>query len=162
MDGFEQILKVDPYNMQVLRQLATMYLGFQQLNKAVNMFEKVVEQDRQGPMAEVAGDQDSDVDEDDPLFIPAPNSIMRFRMTFDDILLLADLYMKSERFQEALSMIMECGLRIVEPASETSAPALFRHPDVPVDVKLKLFACSVHLEMDNSVEVRPEYLCSCS
>jgi tetratricopeptide (TPR) repeat protein len=154
MDGFEQILRVNPSNMVVLQQLASMYIGFHQFEKAVKLFENVIEQDKLGPIAEIAPDQDSDLDEDDdPLFIPAPDSIMRFRMRFEDILFLADLYLKSGRFQEAFDTIEECGLRIVDSSAQGNETTLFRHPDVPIEIKLKLFACCVHLELDYVVEV---------
>ncbi|KAI9094911.1 hypothetical protein DFS34DRAFT_627662 [Phlyctochytrium arcticum] len=123
IDDLKAILRIVPHNMPVVKQLCKIYVGLNDITKATVLFENALEEDSKNPLQTSAyqpeeGESDVDDDEETEENLDS-NTAPPTRMGYEELNMLAELYIEATEFEKALIAIKQGARRIQGRTSET-------------------------------------------
>ncbi|KAJ3022930.1 transcription factor TFIIIC subunit tfc4 [Thoreauomyces humboldtii] len=116
INDLKAILGIMPHHMQTVRELAKIYSELKDVDKATALFEGALRADAMDPISQARYDDEYPSDEDEEIVTDLAlgvASIAKTRVNFEDLNMLAELYLDDHRYEQALRSIKEGALRIL-------------------------------------------------
>ncbi|TPX48795.1 hypothetical protein SeMB42_g02468 [Synchytrium endobioticum] len=114
-EGFLAILKLVPHNPQVIRELEKLYRKMSLLNRAIDLYEDLIELDKVEPL-QTMPDEDAETTAELDL---GATVVVPCRMRYLDVNSLASLYVESGQYERGITVIKQCVRRMQGRANET-------------------------------------------
>ncbi|KAJ3039545.1 transcription factor TFIIIC subunit tfc4 [Rhizophlyctis rosea] len=101
----ETLLQMDPENMEIVKELAKIYWQLSEIPKAIQWFEKPMRLDAVEPLDQEDVDAAGEDDEEVVGIGLGAKPAVRCRVGYEEVNMLAELYIKNEQYEEALRAI---------------------------------------------------------
>ncbi|KAJ3288406.1 transcription factor TFIIIC subunit tfc4 [Borealophlyctis nickersoniae] len=168
IDGFQAILAIIPYNMPAVKELSKIHLELKDFSKAIALFEGAMQADVDNPLPlEDEDDEEHEIERDIGIgggrHDPAPH----VRMGYEEINMLAELYIEAGEYAKAWSAIVQGVQRIQRIGNGipvTAGTAMVEDEelatgDLPLELRVKLGVCRLWLGQPDAAATffRPLY-----
>ncbi|KND00364.1 transcription factor TFIIIC subunit TFC4 [Spizellomyces punctatus DAOM BR117] len=161
IDDLQAILDLIPHNMPVVKQLCKIYLDLNDAVKAIALFEGAMNADIAHPL-QVLDDSDEEGDDANEeviggISMGARTAVVRTRMRYEELNMLAELYIEVGEHEKALNAIIQGTRRLQGRAHETHwdqfdddreflQGTLPEGMELPIDLQVKLGICRLWLD----------------